>query len=111
VLQRTLDAAEALLPEAHLPVDGRTIEPNHLEIVWVVFALPRNPFPGPIQKMALLDVARGRNQVAHGELRPEDLGRSKTITDLRKLVGYVEDVVQHVYMCGSEYLETGAFRR
>jgi hypothetical protein len=100
-----------MLPEAHLPLDGRTIEPEHLEIVWAVFALPRDPFPGPIQKMALLDVARGRNQVAHGETRPEDLGRSKTIGDLRKLVGYIEDVVQHVYICGSEYLATSGFKR
>jgi hypothetical protein len=111
VLQQVLDLREAVLPEAHLPLDGRTIEPEHLETAWLVFALPRSPFPGPIQKMALLDVSRGRNQVAHGELRPEDLGRSKTISDLRRLVGYMEDLVQHVYLCASEYLDAGGFKR
>ena len=111
LLRQVVDATEVILPEAHLPLDGRTIEPEHLEIVWLVFALPGTPFPGAIQRMALLDVSRGRNQVAHGDMRPEDLGRSKTISDLRKLVGYVEDLVQHVYMCGTQYLDSGGFRR
>jgi hypothetical protein len=111
VLRHVVDVDEAVLSDTHLPLDGRTIEPEHLEIVWLVFAMPHAPFPGPLQKMALLDVARGRNQVAHGELRPEDLGRSKTIGDLRRMVGFMEDVVQHVYMCGGEYLDADAFRR
>lgn len=111
VLRQVVDVQEAILLEAHLPLDGRTIEPEHLDVVWLVFGFPRTPFPGAVQKMALLDVSRGRNQVAHGEVRPEELGRSKTIPDLQKLVNHMEDLVQHIYMCGVEYLGSSGFRR
>jgi hypothetical protein len=111
VLKQVFDVQDAILVEAHLPLDGRTIEPEHLEIIWLVFGFPQTPFPGILQKMALLDVSRGRNQVAHGELKPEELGRLKTIPDLQKLVRHIEDLVQHIYMCGLEYLESGSFRR
>jgi hypothetical protein len=111
VLKQVVDIQDAILPEAHLPLDGRTIQPEHLDVVWLVFGFPHGPFPGPVQKMALLDVSRGRNQVAHGEIKPEDLGRSKTITDLQRLVSHMEDLVQHVYMCGLEYLGSSGFLR
>ena len=110
-MQKVFDAQEVVLLDTHLPLDARTIEPEHLEIVWLVFGLPHTPYPGLVQKMALLDIARGRNQVAHGELRPEDLGRSKNISDLRKLVSHVEDLVQHIYMTGIEYLGAAGYQR
>ncbi len=111
IMQQVVDSQDAVLLDAHLPIDGRTIEPEHLEIVWLVFGLPRSPFPGLVQKMALLDISRGRNQVAHGELKPEELGRSKNVSDLLRLVSHVEDLVQHVYMAGLDYLASDGYRR
>ena len=111
VLKQVFDVQEAVLGEAYLPLDRRTIEPEHLDVVWLVFGLPHTPFPGAIHKMALLDLSRGRNQVAHGEVRPEELGRSKTIPDLQKLVSHMDDLIQHIYVCGVEYLGSSGFRR
>jgi hypothetical protein len=111
VLQRVTNGSAAVFAATQVPVDGRTIEPKHLEIAWLVYGLPGDPFPGPIQKMALLDISRGRNQVAHGELTPEQLGRSKTPADLVRLVTLAEDIVQHVYVSGVQYVETAGFRR
>lgn len=111
VLRQVMEPVEAVFSSTHIPVDGRTIEPEHLEVAWLVYGLPGSPFPGILQKMALVDLSRGRNEVAHGEVRPEQLGRSKTFADLWRLVMHVEDVVQHVYMVGIDYVEMGGFRR
>jgi hypothetical protein len=111
IVSRVLDGSTANLPTVTLPLDGRTIEPRHLETAWLVYGLPGSPFPGPVQKMALRDIARGRNQVAHGDLRPEDMGRTKTVPDLLKLVSHTEDVVQHVYLAGLDYMDANGFKR
>lgn len=110
-LRNAFDSCPATMQDQHLPLDGRTIEPYHLEIIWAVFALPRAPFQNPLQKLALLEIAENRNKVAHGSVQPEALGGAKTIPDMERLVRHVEDLVQHIYECGNEYLENSAFRR
>lgn len=78
-----------------LPYDGRTIRPEHLELIWHLFSLDGNAFPSPIHCQELNTLADRRNDVAHGHIIPGDMGVQVAIPDLRKTVERVEELVEH----------------
>jgi len=105
------DSSLAVMNMHHKPLDGRTIEPSHLKTVWTVFGLTGSTVPNPRHRLALVDLSRARNELAHGEELPVRFGRTKTTSDIQRVIDLVEDVVLHVTYAGSSYLATGGFRR
>ena len=89
------------LPAFALPYDGRTIRPDHLELVWRVFDLPGSPFPSPIHKQELNTLADRRNDVAHGTLVPDAVGGALTVGDVQRILKRVEEVVEHCVVSAS----------
>lgn len=82
--------------DSHLPIDGRTIRAKHVQALWDVFGLPGPSIPGKRHTLALKDLADGRNQLAHGQVDPEDYGRRKVTKDLLRLIDVVDDILIHV---------------
>ena len=85
--------SSSLVPS--IPYDGRTVRPEHFEIVWKIFRLDGPQFPSPVHKQDLNTLATQRNDVAHGTLSPGVVGGTFTIGDLRVRIGRLEDVVTH----------------
>lgn len=54
------------LDESRLPLDGRTIRPEHLDAAWKVFGFYGPSLPSSLHALALRDLADSRNDVAHG---------------------------------------------
>lgn len=99
------------LEVAHIPGDGGTIRPSHLDTLWHVFGLPGNSTPGPRHRLALTDLADNRNLVAHGEGDASHVAGSKSIEDVLKLIERIEESILHVYYGVSNYLDNGFYLR
>lgn len=93
------------------PLDGRTIEPYHLDTIWDVFGLDGSSTPTPLHRLALVDLSANRNKLAHGEEDPVSFGRGRTTNDVRRSIDFVDDTAVHLTAAGAEYLSTAAYRR
>lgn len=93
------------------PIDGRTIRAYHFEAVWETFRLGGDPWPGLVHRQVIEDLAERRNEVAHGERSPIDLGRTRTFDDCLKMLARVEEVVLHAVIAMDDYLTKERFRR
>jgi hypothetical protein len=93
------------------PIDGRTIRAEHLKTLWQIYDLPGTPLPGPIHSLALEDLRKGRNAVAHGNDDPVAFGGSRAYPDVVKRIGHIEDVAVHVASAGASYVAARGFVR
>lgn len=96
---------------SEIPYDGKTVRPEHLEVIWAVFSFPGNPMPSPLHSFALKDVADGRNEVAHGEVDPITFGRNKNPTDVLAQITRIEDIVMHLASTSNDYLLNRGYLR
>lgn len=79
--------------EDAIPIDGKTLRAEHFDRIWLVFGLRGASLPGPRHRMALKDLADGRNEIAHGDTDPISFGKKKAITDILKLCEKVDDII------------------
>ncbi len=105
------DPTPVVFNTAVIPIDGRTIRGDHLETIWETLGLSGDHVPHPRCKLALSDLAEGRNNLAHGEIDPVAFGRRETISDMRRLVDTIEDVVFHVCEASQRYLANNEYIR
>lgn len=101
----------ALLDTAHLPIDGGTVRPLHLDTIWHVFGLAGSSTPGPQHRLAITDVADNRNAVAHGQDDAAKVAGLKSIPDLLRLFERVEESVLHIHYGITDYLDSHAYLR
>lgn len=83
------------------PLDGRTIQPRHITLVWKVLGLP-NPVPAASVVASLKKLTQIRNDVAHRNI---EIGQvfseaGRTAADIAK---YLDDLVLLVLHIGSEW--------
>lgn len=96
---------------ARLPLDGRTVRPQHLETAWEVFGFGGTPTPSPLHRLALTDVADARNGLAHGEVDAQEVAGRKSRTDLLRVVGHIEGVIINVWVECAAYLDGRLYLR
>lgn len=111
LFDRLLDNSPATFSEDILPLDGRTIRGEHFDIIWIVFGLPGASLPGPQHRVALKDLAEGRNEIAHGHKDPVVFGKTKATVDLLGLAGRVDEVMLHLLSYLDEYLGKSHYAR
>jgi hypothetical protein len=111
MLERTMDGGTAVLSEHILPLDGRTIRADHFDAIWLVLGIPGSSTPGPLHRIALGELADGRNEVAHGHQDPVGFGRKKATSDLLKLADRVDEVILHFLSGLDEYIVNRRYKR
>jgi hypothetical protein len=94
---------------SEIPLDGKTIRPVHLEIIWQVFALPSKPFPNLQCRAALIDIADGRNEVAHGHISVSTFSMQKGTTDTIKKISRIEELLTHTSLQAIAYIGTTGY--
>lgn len=93
----------ASLSAVHLPLDGQTVRPAHLDDIWSVFGFPGSPLPTPLHRALLNSIASYRNQVAHGAERPSVIGAKFSYSDYLKHVSRFEDIIENMIICSEDY--------
>jgi hypothetical protein len=111
MFSRLLDSNTVNLNLTEIPYDGGTVRSDHLEVMWAVFGMPGNSIPSPLHRLALTDVADGRNAVAHGEVDPIAFGRSKNPSDFLNTITRIEDIVMHIANSSNDYLLNRGYLR
>lgn len=111
VFLRTAEAKPALLPENILPLDGRTIRGEHLDTIWLVLGLNTPSVPSPLHRIALKDLADGRNKIAHGNIDPVTFGRSKATNDMIRITERVDEIILHLLSSLDAYVDKKQYTR
>jgi len=101
----------AIFSETVLPLDGRTLRPEHFDVIWRVFHLPGLPLPSGRHAFAVNDLAEGRNSVAHGHVSPIAFGRAKAMADILRLIELIEEIAIEVALAIDSYLSARIFVR
>jgi hypothetical protein len=111
LLEKAGDTAAAVF-RAHVhPLDRRTIKADHFDSIWAVCRFTGDPLPSPRHRLALTELSRARNDLAHGRLDPIAFGRAKTTVDTIRAIDAVEDVAQHLHLAAESYITTRGYRR
>jgi RiboL-PSP-HEPN len=111
MLTATEDQSSCAFDALFLPLDGRSIRPQNLEVIWAVFGFSSPPVPAPISRLALNDLADARNSVAHGEDSASRIAGQRSVTDMLKLIDRIEDIVIHMWSTISDYLTRKEYLR
>jgi hypothetical protein len=111
LIDKVLDASPAEFAESATPLDGKTIRGHHFELIWKVFSLAGNPTLSPLHRTALEELANGRNNVAHGHVRPVDFGKTKATRDLLNLHGKVSELCDHLVNSLTDLFSSRRFNR
>lgn len=93
------------------PLDGKTIRAYHFDAVWEAFGLSGSPWPSPVHKRVLEDLADSRNDLAHGVMTSVDFGRRRTFEDCMKMLSRIDGIVTHAVIEMDSYLQSGGYRR
>jgi hypothetical protein len=99
----------AAFPHEASPLDGKTLRGEHFDTIWSVFGFPSPSLPSPQHRTALIDLADGRNDVAHGEIDPVTFGRLKATSDLIRLTARVEEIVAHLLVTMDDYASNSGY--
>jgi hypothetical protein len=110
ILSAIEDGSLVAFPDV-LPLDGRTIRPEHFETIWVVFQLPGTSLPHPSHKLALLELADIRNDLAHGEVPDRKVAGLKSAQDVLRLLLRIEEICMNFYKSMMDYLSNQRYLR
>ena len=94
-----------------IPMGARTLRGEQFDRIWNVYGFAQPSLPSALHRVALKDLADGRNDVAHGHIEPELFGKSKAANDVKNLIGRVEDIGEHVILCGESYIDEEEYLR
>lgn len=111
VFLRTAEGSPAVLAENILPLDGRTIRGDHFDTIWLVLGIGAPSLPSALHRIALKDLADGRNDVAHGHIDPVTFGRSKATNDMLRNTERIDEVIVHLLGSLDAYLNSKQYNR
>jgi hypothetical protein len=106
-----IESPAPVLAAGRGPLDGRTIRPYHFQAFWDTLGLAGAPWPSQVHRQVLDDVARARNDVAHGVVGPVEFGRTRTFDDCLKVLGRIDELVLHTELALHDYFVAGGYRR
>lgn len=101
----------ATLSSAHMPLDGRTIRPDHYEIIWMVFGFAGSSLPDARTGLALKMIADYRNLVAHGDEDPATVAGLQSVEALLRLIDQIDSLGVHIYDSAIDYLDARRYLR
>jgi hypothetical protein len=111
LLDETLHDVPAQFSLDVIPLDGKTIQPRHFELVWSLFGFAGDSYPTFRHRTVLIDLAETRNRIAHGEDDPERIGRARTGVDVARIALAVDDCAEHLCLAAEVYLERKLYLR
>lgn len=94
-----------------MPLDGRTIRGEHFDAIWLVLGLTPPSVPSAFHRIALRDLADGRNEIAHGHKDPVMFGRSKATSDMNRMASRVDEVILHLLVSLDAYIDGRQYER
>jgi len=85
--------------------DGSTIGTKQFEAVWLALGLPGDWKSKNSDALLLRELKEKRNEIAHWENDPVDVGRSRTYSDLRQALRQLRDLLDHLCLTVCAWLD------
>ena len=99
------------LPSELFPTDGRNLRIRQLESLKRSFGISDNVLPRPEIGGYIQEMVDNRNDIAHGNKLPKEVGRAFTKQDLLNRCDYISEICS--YICGiyESYILNGKYIR
>ncbi|MBX7450103.1 hypothetical protein GR927_19120 [Mycolicibacterium sp. 3033] len=101
----------ATLPNDHMPLDGKTIRPDHYDVIWLVFGFAGPSLPDPRTGLALKMIADYRNLVAHGDEDTATVAGLLPVDAVLRLIDQIDGLGVHVYDAAVDFLDNRRYLR
>lgn len=111
MFQRVAGNEFASLSSAFVPLDGKTIRPQHFDDIWRIFGFAGASLPGGAHRMILSAVADYRNDLAHGDENPATIGARLSYSDIVRYVAAFEEIVENCIMVSDAYFASRDYLR
>ncbi|WP_139318754.1 MULTISPECIES: hypothetical protein [unclassified Pseudonocardia] len=85
--------------------DGTTIAVAQFEALWVLLDLPGHWHNIPADALLMRELTQKRNDVAHWDIDPVDVGKSRNMADLVKITTQLRSLLDHVGLTVCEWLD------
>lgn len=85
--------------------DGTSIGIKHFIMLWAVLGLPGVWYNESMDMLLLRELTDKRNNIAHWEEDPVDVGRSKSYSDLMSAITALIKLIDHVYLHVADWLD------
>ena len=85
--------------------DGSTINATQFEAIWMLLELPGTWQNAPADTLMLRELTQKRNEVAHWEADPVDVGKTRTANDLARFTLQLRALLDHVALNICEWLD------
>jgi hypothetical protein len=85
--------------------DGSTIGTKQFEALWLALGLPGDWKSTNSDALLLRELKEKRNEIAHWENDPVDVGRSRTYSDLRQALRQLRDLLDHLCLNLCDWLD------
>ena len=92
------------IPSVLFPTDGRNIKVRQLESIKNSFGIDRDVLPRPEIGGYITEMVDHRNHIAHGDVLPNEVGRSYTKTDILNRCDFISEVCNHLCDIFEEYI-------
>lgn len=97
------------IPISVFPTSGRNLSCSELDSIWAVFGLAGSPLPHPRITTRIQEVISKRNEIAHGENTPAQIGRRYSLNDLTLILNDMDLLCTHLIQSFSSYLTRSEF--
>jgi hypothetical protein len=85
--------------------DGTTIDMKQFEAVWSILGFPGDWRNQVTDRLLLTELRSKRNEIAHWESDPVQIGRSRTSADLRRALRQLRDLLDHFCLHICDWLD------
>jgi hypothetical protein len=85
--------------------DGTTIGVKQFEAIWSTLDLPGDWHNQVTDVLLLKELRSKRNEIAHWESDPVDIGRTRTYNDLRQVLRQLRDLLDHLFLNICDWLD------
>jgi hypothetical protein len=85
--------------------DGTTVDNRHFEAIWYLLGLSGDWRNRATDTLLVHELKIKRNEIAHWESDPVDIGRSRTYSDLRLVLRQLRDLLDHLCLNICDWLD------
>lgn len=87
------------------PTDGRNLRIRQLQSIANSFGMKENVLPRNEVRGYIEEMVNNRNDIAHGNKLPKEIGRNYTVNDLIKICNLVSETCTHIVTIYERYIQ------
>ncbi|HDR1873627.1 TPA: hypothetical protein QB626_002216 [Pasteurella multocida] len=104
-INQDIDITKGSCDNLEIPTDGKNIRYAQLKSIWDTFGINSDVLPSPALGRRLGDVVDNRNNIAHGNISPSEVGKSQSYRDMQTRSDEIKQICEHIIKSFSNYIQ------